>query len=60
LVQRLTYNQDQLAGNGDLFWDMRTLENTDLAAGLYLFLVEGTLPASGQSVKKLGKFVVIR
>lgn len=60
LVQRLSYTEDQLAGNGDLFWDMRTLENTDLAAGLYLFLVEGTLPASGSSVNKLGKFVVIR
>ncbi|HSM35602.1 MAG TPA: hypothetical protein VK837_04320 [Longimicrobiales bacterium] len=60
MVQRITYDSDQLAGNGDLFWDMRTMENTDLAAGLYLFLVEGTLPASGESVRKLGKFVVIR
>jgi hypothetical protein len=60
LVQRISYTPEQLAGNGDLFWDMRTLENTDLAAGLYLFLVEGELPASGRAVKKLGKFVVIR
>lgn len=60
IVQRISYTPEQLAGNGDLFWDMRTLENTDLAAGLYLFVVEGTLPASGASVRKLGKFVVIR
>lgn len=60
IVQRISFTPDQLAGNGDLYWDMRTLENTDLAAGLYLFLVEGSLPASGASVRKLGKFVVIR
>ena len=60
IVQRISFTPEQLAGNGDLYWDMRTLENTDLAAGLYLFLVEGSLPASGTSVRKLGKFVVIR
>lgn len=60
VVQRISYAEADLAGNGDLFWDMRTLENTDLGAGLYLFLVEGTLPASGRDVRKLGKFVVIR
>lgn len=59
-VQRITYDEDDLAGNGDLYWNMRTFENTDLASGLYIFVVDGTLPASGRSVRKVGKFVVIR
>lgn len=59
-VQRLTYTEADLAGNGDLFWDMRTYENNEVASGLYLFVVEGVLPASGQTVRKTGKFVVIR
>lgn len=60
IVQRIAFTEQDLSGNGDLFWDMRTLENNDLGAGLYLFVVEGTLPASGRSIRKLGKFVVIR
>jgi hypothetical protein len=58
-VQRITYDIEDLAGNGDLFWNMRTRENTDLQSGLYLFVVSGRL-ASGQALKKLGKFVIIR
>jgi hypothetical protein len=58
-VQRLTYDIETLAGNGDLFWNMRTRENTDLQSGLYLFVVSGRL-ASGVAIKKLGKFVIIR
>lgn len=59
-VQRLTYDENDLAGNGDLFWDMRTFENNDIASGLYVFVVDGELPASGRRVRKMGKFVVIR
>jgi hypothetical protein len=59
-VQRITYDEADLAGNGDLFWNMRTRENTDLASGLYVFVVTGELPATGEKVRKLGKFVVIR
>jgi hypothetical protein len=59
-VQRIRFTSQDLAGNGDLFWNMRTHENNDIASGLYIFVVDGTLPASGQRVRKTGKFVVIR
>lgn len=59
-VQRISWTQDQLAGNGDLYWNMRTRENTDIQSGLYVFYVTGELPATGETVNKLGKFVVIR
>ncbi len=59
-VQRISYTESDLAGNGDLYWNMRTRENTDIASGLYIFVVRGILPATGEQVKKLGKFVVIR
>ncbi len=58
-VQRISYDESDLSGNGDLYWNMRTRENTDLASGLYLFYVNGTA-GDGIPVKKLGKFVVIR
>jgi hypothetical protein len=58
-VQRVTYDESDLSGNGDLYWNMRTKENTDLASGLYLFYVDG-VAGDGLAVKKLGKFVVIR
>jgi hypothetical protein len=58
-VQRITYDESMLDGNGDLYWDMRTRENTDLASGLYLFYVNGTT-GDNLPVEKLGKFVVIR
>ena len=58
-VQRITFDESMLDGNGDLYWDMRTRENTDLASGLYLFYVDGTT-GDNLPVKKLGKFVVIR
>ncbi len=58
-VQRIVYDEAQLAGNGDLFWDMRTRENTDIGSGLYIFVVNGTA-GDGIAVEKLGKFVVIR
>jgi hypothetical protein len=59
-VQRITYTASDLVGNGDLFWDMRTREGNEIASGLYLFVLEGRLPASDRSVRKIGKFVVIR
>jgi hypothetical protein len=58
-VQRISYDESTLNGNGDLYWDMRTRENTELASGLYLFYVNGTT-GENLAVKKLGKFVVIR
>ncbi len=59
-VQEITWGPDDLAGNGDLFWNMRTREGTDVASGLYVFVVEARNPATDQMLKKIGKFVIIR
>ncbi len=59
-VQELTWGPEDLARNGDLFWDMKTRENRDLAAGLYIYVVEATNPADGGRLTKTNKFVVIR
>lgn len=59
-VQQIRWEPTDLAGNGDLFWNMRTREGNDLGSGLYLFTVQATNPATGEGVKKVGKFVVIR
>jgi hypothetical protein len=53
-IQELTYDETQLQG-GDLPWDLRTRENLETAAGLYLFVLE---TPSGE--RKSGKFVIIR
>ncbi len=63
-IQEINYGPDNLQGvssfcgasdcGGDLDWDMQTRERLELAAGLYVFVVE----ADGE--KKMGKFVVIR
>jgi hypothetical protein len=39
---------------------MRTREGQDLGSGLYVFVVEAVNPATLGTVKKIGKFVVIR
>jgi hypothetical protein len=59
-VQELSWDPTDLTANGDLFWDMTTREGNEIAAGLYIFVVEARDPATGQTVKKAGKFVVIR
>ena len=59
-VQELTWGPEELAGNGDLFWDMKTREGWELAAGLYIYVVEATNPADGGRLTKTNKFVVIR
>ncbi|SVC69034.1 uncharacterized protein METZ01_LOCUS321888, partial [marine metagenome] len=45
-------HDDQIAGTAT--WDMRTINNQEIAPGLYIFTVE-----SG-SEKHIGKFVVVR
>lgn len=59
-VQQIGWQPEDLAGNGDLFWDLRTREGNELGAGLYVFVVQARNPATGDELKKLGKFVVIR
>lgn len=58
-VQELRWTADDLSGNGDLFWNLRTREGTETGSGLYVFVVEADNPAGGK-LKKVGKFVVIR
>ncbi len=59
-IQRLQWEAADLQGSGDLFWNMQTREGNLIASGLYLFVVEATDPGSGQYMKRLGKFIVIR
>jgi hypothetical protein len=58
-VQEMTWEPEDLVGNGDLFYNLRTREGNELSAGLYLYLVQATGPAGGNA-KKLGKFIIIR
>ncbi len=59
-VQELRWGPDDLSGNGDLYWNVRTREGTDVAGGLYMFVVTARDPATSASVKKIGKLVIIR
>lgn len=55
LVQRITYDETDLDPvSGDLAWNMVTRENTELAYGLYLFVLESEYGRAS------GKFVIIR
>lgn len=58
-VQEIPWGPSDLAGNGDLFWDLRTREGYEVGSGLYVFVVEAVNPATFGKVKKIGKFVVI-
>lgn len=58
-LQQLTWTESDLNGTGDLPYNLRTREGTELATGIYVFVVDGTT-GSGGSEKIRGKFVVIR
>lgn len=53
-VQEIRWTADDLDGNGDLQWNMTTRENTALAYGLYIWVLD-----SPDGTAR-GKFVVIR
>ena len=57
-LQELTWTASDLNGAGDLPYDLRTREGTDLASGLYIFVIKGAGTSSKQMAR--GKFVVIR
>ena len=46
-------HQSQTSGNA--WWDMRTVNNQEVAPGLYIYHVE-----SNNGKEKIGKFAVIR
>jgi hypothetical protein len=59
-VQQITWEEQDLNETGDLLWNLRTRENSTIAAGLYLFMVTGQ-DANGRDLgSHMGKFVVIR
>jgi hypothetical protein len=59
-VQQITWEEQDLNETGDLLWNLRTRENSTIAAGLYLFMVSGQ-DANGRDLgSHMGKFVVIR
>ncbi|MBI4410373.1 MAG: hypothetical protein HY561_11735, partial [Gemmatimonadetes bacterium] len=53
-VQEIRWSEGDLNGTGDLEWNLRTRENTELAYGLYIWVLDS--PAGTAR----GKFVVIR
>ena len=58
-LQELTWSPSDLNGTGDLPYDLRTREGTDLASGLYIWTIRA-FGASGKTDLARGKFVVIR
>ena len=60
LLQQLRWTQADLNGTGDLPYDLRTREGTDLASGLYIWTIQATSATDGGDKLARGKFVVIR
>ena len=58
-LQQLTWSEGDLNGTGDLPYDLRTREGTDLATGLYIYVIDAT-GTDGKKQQVRGKFVVIR
>ena len=54
-LQQLTWDASTLNGNGDLFYNLRTREGTELTSGLFIYVIR----SAGKVVHR-GKFVVIR
>jgi hypothetical protein len=58
-LQQLSWNASDLNGTGDLSYNLRTREGTDLASGLYIYVLTPGGANSGSPVVR-GKFTVIR
>jgi hypothetical protein len=59
-VQEIDWAPEDLSGNGDLYWNMQTREGNEVSAGLFIYVVTATDPATNRDLKRMGKFVVIR
>ena len=61
-LQQVDWTAADLVGTGDLPYDLRSREGTDLASGLYIYTIRATggTSGSGKSQFARGKFVVIR
>ena len=59
-VQQISFDASQLNAQGDLRFNLRTREGLEMAAGLYLYVLDA-LDENGNSLGKAkGKFVLIR
>jgi hypothetical protein len=58
-LQELRWTASDLNGTGDLPYNLRTREGTELASGLYIYVVKAK-DADGKEQTARGKFVVIR
>jgi hypothetical protein len=58
-LQQLAWNESDLNGTGDLAYNLRTREGTDLASGLYIYVLTPGGANAGSPVTR-GKFTVIR
>ncbi|NIR45098.1 MAG: hypothetical protein GWN99_11995 [Gemmatimonadetes bacterium] len=59
-VQQVKWGLDDLNGNGDLFFNLRTREGNEMAAGLYLFVVKAFGTDGSEIGEAKGKFVLIK
>ena len=59
LLQQITWTAADLNGTGDLPYNLRTREGTDLASGLYIWTIQAR-DSNGKQQLARGKFVVIR
>lgn len=62
-VQQITWEPADLNNTGDLYWDLRSREDIDIASGLYIWVL--TAPSNPQDANSApltarGKFVIIR
>ena len=58
-LQQLSWTEADLNATGDLPYNLRTREGTDLASGLYIFVITAENGSGGKQFAR-GKFVVIR
>ncbi|HEX9727606.1 MAG TPA: hypothetical protein VGA37_03760 [Gemmatimonadales bacterium] len=62
-LQQVTWTPADLSGAGDLFYDLKSRENIDIASGLYIWVLTAPSdPTNGNStpITARGKFVIIR
>jgi hypothetical protein len=59
-VQLIRWGPGDLHGQGDLWFNLRTREGNEMAAGLYLFVLTAKDEAGNELGTAKGKFVLIR
>ncbi len=59
-VQEIRWGPEDLNARGDLFFNLRTREGNEMAAGLYLYVVSALDEAGGEIGTAKGKFVIIK